>query len=58
MRIYIFITIALKVEKIEKLGSNAVPLGFRPIEFFNTHQSLEWQVNFLPAESLLFDRYS
>ncbi|XP_035712827.1 uncharacterized protein LOC110863060 isoform X2 [Folsomia candida] len=46
-----------QVEKIEKLGSNAVPLGFRPIEFFNTHQSLEWQVNFLPAESLLFDSF-
>jgi hypothetical protein len=47
----------IKVEKIEKLGSNAVPLGFRSIQFFNTHQSLEWQMNFQQAETLLLNSF-
>jgi hypothetical protein len=44
-----------QVESIEKLGTNAVPLGYRSLEFFNAHQSLEWQLNFSQAETLLMN---
>jgi hypothetical protein len=44
-----------QVHNVVNRGCDLVPRGYRGIEFFNSLQSLEWQVEFPLAENLLLD---
>lgn len=46
-----------QMEKLEQVGCNAIPLGYRAIGFFNAEQILEWELNFLECERNLLDSF-
>ncbi|ODN00655.1 hypothetical protein Ocin01_06027 [Orchesella cincta] len=46
-----------QMEQIELSGCNAIPLGYRSMDFFNAEQILEWELNFQEAEINLLNSF-